>query len=63
MEETPTLVKIKKMTFIMNALDNGWTVKKKEDKYIFTKKHENRTEVLKDEYLCEFIKTNFELCR
>ena len=27
-----------KMMFITNALDNGWTVKKRNDKYIFTKK-------------------------
>jgi hypothetical protein len=26
-----------KMMFITNALDNGWTVKKRNDKYIFTK--------------------------
>jgi len=61
MEEAPKLVQLKKMTFIMNALENGWTVKKIEDKYIFTKKHENRKEVLKDDYLWEFIETNFEL--
>ena len=30
---------IKKMTFIYNALQDGWTVVKKEDKYIFIKKH------------------------
>lgn len=61
MEETPTLVKIKKMTFIMNALDNGWTVKKKEDKYIFTKKHENQKKVFNDDYLWEFISVSAEL--
>ena len=31
-----------KMTFIMNALEKGWSVKKKNDEYIFSKKHENR---------------------
>ena len=57
-EEIPSIAKIKKMTFIMNALENGWRVKKVDDKYVFTKKNENRKEVLKDDYLWEFI----ELC-
>ena len=49
------------MSFIWNALENGWTIKKIDDKFIFTKKHENRKEVLKDEYLWDFIETNFAL--
>lgn len=61
MEETPTKPNLKKMTFIMNALENGWSVKKIDDKYIFTKKHENRKEVFKEDYLWEFIETNFDL--
>ena len=28
---------IKRMVFIQNALDQGWTVKKSQDSYIFTK--------------------------
>jgi hypothetical protein len=27
-----------KMCFIMNALENGWSVKKKDESFIFTKK-------------------------
>jgi len=61
MEESPALVKIKKMTFIMNALENGWTVKKKKDKYIFTKKNENQKKVFNDDYLWEFISVGAEL--
>lgn len=63
MEETPNIIQLKKMSFIWNALENGWSVKKIDDKFIFTKKHENRKEVLKDDYLWEFIETNFELER
>jgi hypothetical protein len=35
-----------KMNLIYNALDEGWTIKKKNNSYIFTKKHENRKEIL-----------------
>ena len=50
----------KTMGFIMNALENGWKVKKDNDKYIFTKKHENRKEVLEEDYLIEFLETNLD---
>lgn len=50
-----------KTMFIMNALENGWTVKKKDDKYIFVKKNENRQEVYQEEYLRKFIETNMKI--
>jgi hypothetical protein len=50
-----------KMVFIMNALDQGWTIKKKDESYIFTKKHENRKEIFQENYLDEFIKSNAQL--
>lgn len=50
-----------KMTFIMNALEKGWSVKKKDDEYYFSKKHENRQEIFKEEYLRTFIESNMRL--
>jgi hypothetical protein len=50
-----------KMQFIMNALENGWSVKKIEDQYIFTKKHEGRREVFMADYLEKFIEKNMGL--
>ena len=47
-----------KMIFIMNALDQGWSVKKSQDSYIFTKKHENRREIFQENYLENFILQN-----
>jgi len=49
----------KKMMFLHNALENGWTVKKSQDSYIFTKKHENRREIFQENYLETFLITNF----
>ena len=54
-------VKLHKMSFIMNALDEGWRVKKKKEIYIFTKKHEGRKEVFNEKYLENFVKKNMEL--
>lgn len=49
-----------KMLFIFNSLENGWKIKKINDKYIFSKKHENKKEVLLDNYLNNFIKENLK---
>lgn len=50
-----------KMIFIMNALNKGWTIKKSDESYIFTKKHEGKKEVFESEYLEKFIETNLDL--
>ena len=47
-----------KMTFIMNALQEGWSVNKSNDVYIFKMKHNNRKEIYKEEYLEDFINRN-----
>lgn len=49
---------IQKLLFISNALDNGWSVKKSKDSYIFTKRHENKREVFQTDYLEKFVLTN-----
>jgi hypothetical protein len=48
-----------KMMFLTNAVEQGWTVKKSTDKYVFTKKHENRIEYFDEKYLENFLVTNF----
>jgi len=49
------------MVFVMNALEKGWAIKKVEDEYIFTKKHENKREIFRENYLETFIQTNFDM--
>jgi len=50
---------LRKLLFLENALEQGWTIKKSEDSYIFTKKHENRKEIFKENYLEKFLISNF----
>lgn len=52
---------LKKMIFIFNALEKGWSVCKKDECYIFNKKHENQKEIFLDNYLSKFIKSNSEI--
>ena len=53
-----SLKTFQKMTFIYNAMEDGWTIRKRNDNYIFTKKHENRREIFLENYLESFIKKN-----
>ena len=55
-EHTVTI--LQKYTFIMNALDNGWRVKKRNNKYIFTKKHKGKKTFFLKGFLDKFIETN-----
>ena len=42
----------------MNALENGWKVKKRRGSYVFTKRHEGRKKIFKDGYLELFLEEN-----
>ena len=54
-------VTFKKMNLIYNALEEGWSIKKQNTSYIFTKKHENKKEIIEDSYLLKFMKSNLDL--
>jgi hypothetical protein len=54
-------IKFQKMVFLFNALDSGWSIKKKKDSYIFTKNHEGKKEIFNEEYLAIFMKDNSDI--
>jgi len=47
-----------KMVFLYNSIESGWKVKKRENRYIFQKRHENKKEVFMEDYLEKFIASN-----
>ena len=49
-----------KKDFIYNALEDGWSISKKEECYIFRKKHEQKKEDYLDSYLSKFIEKNLK---
>jgi hypothetical protein len=55
------IIKLHKMAFIYNALEDGWTIKKNNNNYIFTKNHKGKKEVYLDSYLKNFIAEKFNL--
>ena len=54
-------IKFQKMVFLYNALDNGWSIKKRKDSYIFTKNHEGKKEICDELYLSIFMKENVNI--
>ena len=55
------VIKFQKMLLLFNSIEQGWSVKKRNDAYVFTKNHEGKKEVLEDAYLLKFMKTNLDL--
>ena len=53
--------KFQKMAFLYNAVQDGWTVRKRDDSYIFKKKHEGKQAVFVDTYLNSFITANSDI--
>ena len=56
-------IKLQKMMLLFNSIEDGWSVKKRNGSYVFSKNHENKKEVLEDSYLLKFMKTNLDLSK
>ena len=54
-------IKLQKMLLLFNSIEEGWSVKKRNESYVFSKNHENKKEVLEDSYLLQFMKSNLDL--
>ena len=54
-------MKFQKMVFLYNALENGWSIKKRNNSYIFTKNHEGKREIFEASYLSIFMKENADI--
>lgn len=48
--------RFRKMLFLSNAVEDGWSVRKRDRSYIFSKKHKGRREVFADAYLDDFVR-------
>ena len=52
-----------KMIILFNALEDGWTIHRNNQSYVFSKNHEGKKEILLDSYLLKFMKTNLDLSK
>jgi hypothetical protein len=56
-------IKLQKMAFIYNAVQSGWEVKLKGDKYVFSKKHEGKKEIYLEAFLRKFLEANMDISK
>ena len=56
-------IQFQKMMLLYNAIESGWSVKKRNESYVFTKNHEGKKEVLEDSYLTKFMRTNLDISK
>lgn len=49
-----------KMILLFNALEEGWTIHRNNQSYVFSKNHEGKKEILLDSYLLKFMKANLD---
>ena len=50
------------MLFIYKSIENGWKVKKRQNKYVFQKSHSDKKELyMEEDYLEKFITENSSL--
>jgi len=54
-------IKFQKMVLLYNAIEEGWTIKKRNNKYYFIKKHKEKKEFMNDNYLIKFIETSSDI--
>ena len=55
------VIQFQKMLLLFNSIEHGWSVKKRNESYVFTKNHEGKKEVLSDAYLNNFMKSNLDI--
>ena len=60
-KNTIDFITLQKMVLLYNSLEDGWEVKKKDNKYIFKKNHEGKKEILLDTYLKQFVEENIDI--
>jgi len=54
-------ITFQKMVLLYNAINDGWSIKKQNESYIFKKNHEGKKEVFHEDYLLTFMKGNFDI--
>ena len=57
------IIQLHKMAFVYNAINDGWKVEMRDDKYVFSKRHEGKKEIYLDSYLERFVENNVDISK
>ena len=52
---------LSRILFISNAIEDGWTVKKRDELYIFSRHKGKEKQIYEEKYLEKFIKKYFKM--
>jgi phage pi2 protein 07 len=55
------IITFQKMILLFNSIEQGWSIKKRNGSYVFTKNHEGKKEVFEDSYLMKFMTSNLDI--
>jgi len=55
------IITFQKMILLFNSIEQGWSIKKRNGSYVFTKNHEGKKEVFEDSYLMKFMNSNLDI--
>jgi len=56
-------IQFQKMVFLFNALQDGWSVKKRNDSFVFTKSNDGRKQILEESFLKKFMNSNLDISK
>jgi hypothetical protein len=54
-------ITLQKMAFVYNAVQAGWSVRKSEGAYVFSRRHRGQKQVFLDSFLKQFIEDNLDI--
>ena len=52
---------LQKMAFVYNAVQAGWSVRKKDGAYVFSRRHRGDKQIYLDSFLKRFVEDNLDI--
>tara|TARA_Y100000389_G_C17366848_1_gene466780 strand:- start:920 stop:1150 length:231 start_codon:yes stop_codon:yes gene_type:complete len=52
---------LQKMAFVYNAVQSGWSVKKRDGAYVFSRRHRGEKQIYLDSFLKSFVEENLDI--
>tara|TARA_Y100000748_G_scaffold26240_1_gene19696 strand:- start:163 stop:393 length:231 start_codon:yes stop_codon:yes gene_type:complete len=54
-------ITLQKMAFVYNAVQGGWSVRKKDGAYVFSRRHKGEKQIYLDSFLKSFVEENLDI--
>ena len=54
-------ITLQKMAFVYNAVQQGWSVRKRKGAYVFRRRHRGEKQIYLDDFLKKFVEENLDV--